>query len=147
MPIILQFLIDIARQKNSMPLPLIPEKFGPRLPPERYCLTSNNYRVKDRKKQVYNESTCMHASASRFTKLLFYTQYACACREIHIQCMHFNSLQSFSRHFQNHKSHSLPHSVSLSPNKQPPLLPVLLPRSRLNSAVHYCRQSVLPPPL
>ncbi|CAI8044492.1 Transcription initiation factor TFIID subunit 9B [Geodia barretti] len=44
------FLINIARQKNSTPLPLIPEKFGPRLPPERYCLTANNYRIKDRKK-------------------------------------------------------------------------------------------------
>ena len=45
-------MIDIARQKNSTPLPLIPEKFGPRLPPERYCLTANNYRIKDRKKPV-----------------------------------------------------------------------------------------------
>ena len=48
----MQFLIDIARQKNSTPLPLIPEKFGPQLPPERYCLTANNYRIKDRKKTV-----------------------------------------------------------------------------------------------
>lgn len=44
------FLIEIARQKNSAPLPLIPEKFGPRLPPERYCLTANNYKAKERAK-------------------------------------------------------------------------------------------------
>jgi hypothetical protein len=46
------FLIEIARQKNSTPLPLIPEKFGPRLPPERYCLTGANYKVKQTKKEV-----------------------------------------------------------------------------------------------
>ena len=64
--LLMQFLIDIARQKNSTPLPLIPEKFGPQLPPERYCLTANNYRIKDRKKTVryihvyvYLHSTCI----------------------------------------------------------------------------------------
>ena len=45
-------MIEIARQKNATPLPLIPEKFGPRLPPERYCLTANNYKVKERQKAV-----------------------------------------------------------------------------------------------
>ena len=48
----LQFLIEIARKKNSSVLPLIPEKFGPRLPPERYCLTANNYKILERKKTV-----------------------------------------------------------------------------------------------
>ena len=48
----LQFLIEVAREKNSAPLPLIPEKFGPRLPPERYCLTANNYKLKERHKPV-----------------------------------------------------------------------------------------------
>ena len=47
-----QFLIEVARKKNSTPLPLIPEKFGPQLPPERYCLTANNFRLKDRQKPV-----------------------------------------------------------------------------------------------
>ena len=31
---------------------MIPDKFGIRLPPERYCLTSNNYGLKKVKKQV-----------------------------------------------------------------------------------------------
>ncbi|XP_064394746.1 transcription initiation factor TFIID subunit 9-like [Halichondria panicea] len=44
------FLIEVARKKNSTPLPLIPEKFGPRLPPERYCLTANNYKLKEKQK-------------------------------------------------------------------------------------------------
>lgn len=47
-----QFLIEVSRKKNAAPLPLIPEKFGPRLPPERYCLTANNYTIMERKKPV-----------------------------------------------------------------------------------------------
>ena len=35
-----------------MPLPLVPEKFGLRLPPERYCLSGPNYRIKHKPKQV-----------------------------------------------------------------------------------------------
>ena len=73
-----QFLIDIARQKNSTPLPLIPEKFGPQLPPERYCLTANNYRIKDRKKTVryihvyaYLHSTCTCICIYMYSMFLF----------------------------------------------------------------------------
>ena len=51
-PYCIQFLIEVAREKNSTPLPLIPEKFGPRLPPERYCLTANNYKLKEKHKPV-----------------------------------------------------------------------------------------------
>ncbi|CAH1265182.1 transcription initiation factor TFIID subunit 9-like [Branchiostoma lanceolatum] len=40
------FLMEIARQKNSTPLPLIKPYGGPRLPPDRYCLLSNNYRLR-----------------------------------------------------------------------------------------------------
>ena len=50
--LLFQFLMEVARKKNGMPLPPIPEKFGPRLPPERYCLTANNYRVMERQKKV-----------------------------------------------------------------------------------------------
>ena len=48
--ILLQFLIEIARQKNRLPLPQIQAKSGLRLPPDRYCLTSTNYKVKAQKK-------------------------------------------------------------------------------------------------
>ncbi|NWR50655.1 TAF9 factor, partial [Regulus satrapa] len=47
-----QFLLDIARQKNQTPLPLIKPYSGPRLPPDRYCLTAPNYRLKSLQKKV-----------------------------------------------------------------------------------------------
>ncbi|CAN7996828.1 unnamed protein product [Ixodes hexagonus] len=43
-------LMEIARQKNSTPLPLIKANAGPRLPPDRYSLTACNYRFKTAKK-------------------------------------------------------------------------------------------------
>uniref|UniRef100_A0A672T3B8 Transcription initiation factor TFIID subunit 9-like n=1 Tax=Sinocyclocheilus grahami TaxID=75366 RepID=A0A672T3B8_SINGR len=46
------FLLDIARQKNQTPLPLIKPYTGPRLPPDRYCLTAPNYRLKSLQKKV-----------------------------------------------------------------------------------------------
>ncbi|XP_016123139.1 transcription initiation factor TFIID subunit 9-like [Sinocyclocheilus grahami] len=46
------FLLDIARQKNQTPLPLIKPYTGPRLPPDRYCLTAPNYRLKCLQKKV-----------------------------------------------------------------------------------------------
>lgn len=44
--------MDIARQKNQTPLPLIKPYSGPRLPPDRYCLTAPNYRLKSLQKKV-----------------------------------------------------------------------------------------------
>jgi transcription initiation factor TFIID subunit 9B len=41
----IQYMMDLAEKKNSQPLPLIPEKFGIRLPPERYALTATNFQV------------------------------------------------------------------------------------------------------
>ncbi|KAG8141038.1 putative Transcription initiation factor TFIID subunit 9-like protein [Naja naja] len=46
------FLLDIARQKNQTPLPLIKPYSGPRLPPDRYCLTAPNYRLKSLQKKL-----------------------------------------------------------------------------------------------
>ena len=45
------FLLDIARQRNQTPLPLIKPYSGPRLPPDRYCLTAPNYRLKSLQKR------------------------------------------------------------------------------------------------
>lgn len=47
-----QFLLEVARQKNLTPLPLIKPYTGPRLPPDRYCLTAPNYRLKVVHKKV-----------------------------------------------------------------------------------------------
>ncbi|XP_043997124.1 transcription initiation factor TFIID subunit 9 [Gambusia affinis] len=46
------FLLEAARQKNQTPLPLIKPYTGPRLPPDRYCLTAPNYRLKSIQKKV-----------------------------------------------------------------------------------------------
>ncbi|XP_077361867.1 transcription initiation factor TFIID subunit 9 isoform X1 [Festucalex cinctus] len=46
------FLLEVARQKNQTPLPLIKPYTGPRLPPDRYCLTAPNYRLKFLPKKV-----------------------------------------------------------------------------------------------
>lgn len=41
----LQFLLELAQEKNKVPLPLIPEKYGIRLPHEKHCLTAINFQV------------------------------------------------------------------------------------------------------
>ncbi|KAG0301581.1 Transcription initiation factor TFIID subunit 9 [Dissophora globulifera] len=38
-----EFLLELAEEKNKVPLPLIPEKYGIRLPHERHCLTAVNF--------------------------------------------------------------------------------------------------------
>ncbi|KAF3840558.1 hypothetical protein F7725_006420 [Dissostichus mawsoni] len=59
------FLLEVARQKNLTPLPLIKPYTGPRLPPDRYCLTAPNYRLKTvQKKKVMTPVTL---SGQRFT--------------------------------------------------------------------------------
>ncbi|VVC95844.1 transcription initiation factor TFIID subunit 9 [Leptidea sinapis] len=41
-----EVLLEIARAKNVNPLPLIKPHCGLRLPPDRYCLSACNYRLK-----------------------------------------------------------------------------------------------------
>ncbi|GJJ70510.1 transcription initiation factor TFIID subunit 9B [Entomortierella parvispora] len=40
-----EFLVELAEEKNKVPLPLIPEKYGIRLPHERHCLTAVNFQL------------------------------------------------------------------------------------------------------
>ncbi len=40
-----ELMAEMAAERNQEPLPIIPEKFGLRLPAERYCLTQPNYTV------------------------------------------------------------------------------------------------------
>ncbi|KAL0821433.1 hypothetical protein ABMA28_004911 [Loxostege sticticalis] len=47
-----EVLLEIARVKNVNPLPLIKPHCGLRLPPDRYCLSACNYRLKSAKKTV-----------------------------------------------------------------------------------------------
>ncbi|KAI0231876.1 Transcription initiation factor TFIID subunit 9, partial [Massospora cicadina] len=54
------FLDELAQTVNSIPLPPIQEKFGVRLPPEKYCLTSANY-------QIIPDSSALGASRHTLT--------------------------------------------------------------------------------
>ncbi|CAO3598099.1 unnamed protein product [Absidia cylindrospora] len=40
-----EFLLELAEEKNKTPLPLIPEKYGNRLPADKYCLTGLNFSI------------------------------------------------------------------------------------------------------
>lgn len=40
-------LLDVARAKNIVPLPVVKAINGLRLPPDRYCLNSANYKLKN----------------------------------------------------------------------------------------------------
>ncbi|XP_076025332.1 transcription initiation factor TFIID subunit 9 isoform X2 [Genypterus blacodes] len=51
------FLLEVARQKNQTPLPLIKPYAGPRLPPDRYCLTAPNYKLKSIQKKVSSSAS------------------------------------------------------------------------------------------
>jgi len=45
-----EVLLDLARYKNAIQLPLIKPAVGLRLPPDRHCLTACNYKLKDKNK-------------------------------------------------------------------------------------------------
>lgn len=45
-------LLEVARNKNSIPLPQIRPHCGVRLPPDRYCMTACNYELKSNSKKV-----------------------------------------------------------------------------------------------
>jgi len=40
-------LHEMARQKNNQPLPPIKQFSGPRIPPDRYCLSAANFKAKE----------------------------------------------------------------------------------------------------
>ena len=43
-------IVDIAAHKNGQTLPLIKPYTGPKLPPDRYCLSAMNYQLRTNKK-------------------------------------------------------------------------------------------------
>ncbi|KAJ1915138.1 Transcription initiation factor TFIID subunit 9 [Mycoemilia scoparia] len=49
-PLDKEFLLDLATERNKQPLPLIPEKYGVRLPPEKHTLTGINFQIVPEKK-------------------------------------------------------------------------------------------------
>ncbi|OLY79365.1 Transcription initiation factor TFIID subunit 9 [Smittium mucronatum] len=40
-----QFLLELAESCNKVPLPLIPERYGVRLPPEKHSLVGINFQI------------------------------------------------------------------------------------------------------
>ncbi len=42
--------MDVARHRNNSALPVIKPYTGPKLPPDRYCLSQSNYKLKTLKK-------------------------------------------------------------------------------------------------
>nr|XP_026501008.1 transcription initiation factor TFIID subunit 9 [Vanessa tameamea] len=52
-----EVLLELARVKNVNPLPLIKPHCGLRLPPDRYCLSACNYRLKPATKKVVVKSS------------------------------------------------------------------------------------------
>ncbi|XP_075980583.1 TBP-associated factor 9 [Anticarsia gemmatalis] len=52
-----EVLLEISRVKNVNPLPMIKPHCGLRLPPDRYCLSSCNYRLKPATKKVITKTT------------------------------------------------------------------------------------------
>uniref|UniRef100_A0A0M3IJB9 Transcription initiation factor TFIID subunit 8 n=1 Tax=Ascaris lumbricoides TaxID=6252 RepID=A0A0M3IJB9_ASCLU len=45
-----QFMLELAEQKNSIPLPAIRQNFGMRLPNDRFCLVQPNMQWKSRER-------------------------------------------------------------------------------------------------
>lgn len=50
-----ELLLEMAQEKNKRPLPAIPQQYGIRLPPEKYCLTSKEWRLDDEKDETISE--------------------------------------------------------------------------------------------
>lgn len=50
-----ELLLEMAQEKNKRPLPTIPQQYGIRLPPEKYCLTSKEWKLDDEKDETISE--------------------------------------------------------------------------------------------
>jgi len=46
-----EMLLEVAAARNAIPLPIPKQSGGLRLPPDRFCLTATNYRLKPNKKR------------------------------------------------------------------------------------------------
>lgn len=59
-----QILMEVARTKNCIPLPAVKPHCGVRLPPDRYCLSACNYRLKTAKKPANKSVATLSGGAS-----------------------------------------------------------------------------------
>ncbi|XP_037796187.1 transcription initiation factor TFIID subunit 9-like [Penaeus monodon] len=61
-------LLDLARTRNANPLPAIKaNQHGIRLPPDRYCLSACNYRIKPSRKKISGISASGIGTSGRLT--------------------------------------------------------------------------------
>jgi len=60
-----EMLLDLAKTKNTTPLPLLKSTSGLRLPPDRFCLTQPNYQLEFYKKAVASSGSQQTASNVR----------------------------------------------------------------------------------
>ena len=60
-------LLEVARTKNSSTLPIPKSTSGLRLPPDRFCLTSCNLKLKSNKKQPPRSGPYYYGSAAAST--------------------------------------------------------------------------------
>ncbi|CAG7838101.1 unnamed protein product [Allacma fusca] len=52
-----EMLLDVAKQKNNTPLPLLKSCSGLRLPPDRFCLTQPNYQLQFYKRAIASSAS------------------------------------------------------------------------------------------
>jgi hypothetical protein len=83
-----QILLEVARTKNNSPLPLIKPHCGLRLPPDRYCLSSCNYKLRSNKKVCSCNSVCCSVFAGvicgKYKFLLPVAGLRCVALMLHI---------------------------------------------------------------
>ena len=60
-------LLEVARTKNTSTLPIPKPTSGLRLPPDRFCLTSCNFKLKSSKKQPPRSGPYYYGSATAST--------------------------------------------------------------------------------
>ena len=60
-------LLEVARTKNTSTLPIPKPTSGLRLPPDRFCLTSCNFKLKSSKKQPPRSGPYYYGSATSST--------------------------------------------------------------------------------
>jgi len=65
-----QILLELARSKNSTPLSPIKPQCGIRLPPDRYCLTQPNYKLKSNLPNTNKKPTTTSVSSKNFLFLI-----------------------------------------------------------------------------
>lgn len=58
-------LLDVARAKNNIPLPFVKPNNGLRLPPDRYCMNSANYKLRNATKKTVTKQ--IHTIGSNLT--------------------------------------------------------------------------------